>query len=130
MKAKKRMFLVFSHQLSNKQIEDSSKNLNVDEYIYMPNELQKVWSNIPPDKHSISEEVNKIIDWLENEIDPTDIVLVQGDFGATFKIVSYLKSKGIKTIYSTTEREAYEKEIGEGKVSLRHVFSHVIFREY
>jgi len=127
---KKKMFLIFSHHLTDKQIREGAEVFNIDEYIHLPEELQSIWSNISPDTEDISNEVDKIIDWLEEKLDPDDAVLVQGDFGATYKVVNYLKSKGIKAVYSTTKREAEEEASDDGKVTVKHVFSHVIFREY
>ena len=43
------------------------------------------------------------------------MVLVQGDFGATHKVVNYLKAKGIKSVYSTTKRQAEEKVMDDVK---------------
>jgi len=127
---KRKMYLIFSHHLTDKQIREGSEVLNIDEYIHLPEELQSIWSNISPDSEDISNEVNAIIDWLEEKTGPDDVVLVQGDFGATYKVVSYLKSKGIKAVYSTTRRDAEEEVTGDGKVTVKHVFSHEIFREY
>jgi len=127
---KRKMFLIFSHHLTDKQIRQGAEVLNIDEYIHLPEELQKIWSNISPDTEDISNEVDSIIDWLEEKADTDDVVLVQGDFGATYKVVNYLKSKGIKAVYSTTKRQAEEEATEDGKVTVKHVFSHVIFREY
>ena len=124
------MYLVFSHHLTDKQIKDGSEALDIDEYIHLPEDLQKIWSNISPDNEDISNEVNAIIDWLEEKLDADDVVLVQGDFGATYKVVNYLKAKGIRAVYSTTKRQAEEKVMDDGKVMLKHTISHVIFREY
>lgn len=127
---KKKMFLVFSHKMNNKQLEDGRKSMNINEYVYMPDELQKVWNNIAPEKQDITDDVNKIIEWLEISMNQGDVVLVQGDFGATYKVVNYLKNNGRMVVYSTTKREAKEEIIEEGKISVHHLFSHVIFREY
>jgi len=124
------MLLVFSHKLTNRQIQSAKKYFNVVSFKCLPSKLQQVWSNIPPDKKDINPYVEEIIQWIKNTANKGDIVLVQGDFGATYKIVRYCKHKGYKAVYSTTKREAIEKETENSTISITHKVSHVIFREY
>ena len=129
MKANKRMFLLFSHTLTEKQIEDAQKNWGVKEFIYLPDPLQKLWSNVPPYLNSIQEHVAPLLTWLKEHVTYTDLVLVQGDYGATYYFVHYCKTNNITCVYSTTERKAVEK-IVDGKVEVIRMIEHCIFREY
>lgn len=56
-------------------------------------------------------------------------VMCQGEFGLTYCIVTMLKKKNIKVVYSCSERKTIEKQTDAGteKVS---VFSFVRFRNY
>lgn len=126
----KRMYLVFSHQLTETQIEDAKKTLGVETFIYMPTNLQQVWSKIDPEVTDIRPLVTKIITWLDNDCNKGDYVLVQGDYGAIYQIVNYCKNRDLKPIYSTTERKAKEVIKDNNTVTLTHEVSHVMFRAY
>lgn len=123
------MLLIFSHKLTELQINDARETLGVEEFQYLPEDLQHIWSNISPDREDINPLLEGIIKWLDIA-HTDDYILVQGDFGATYKIVKYCKSKGLKAVYSTTKREAIEKTDVDGKIYLTHKVSHLRFREY
>ncbi|NLY86661.1 MAG: hypothetical protein GX077_09960 [Tissierellia bacterium] len=126
----KKMVLIFSHVLTEKQIEDAEINLGVDEFIYLPKDLQEKWSSIPPQEKDISGITKEIKNWLEEVATKGDYVLVQGDYGATYDLVNFCRAKGLKAVYSTTSRRAKEIKGQDGKIEITRVFEHVIFREY
>ena len=126
----RKMYLVFSHKLTEKQIEDAKSNLDVEEFIYLPTELQNIWSNISPRKEDMKDDLNELVVWIDENISKEDYVLIQGDYGATYYLVEYCKSKGLKPIYSTTEREAIETITGNNTIVLSHKVSHIRYREY
>ncbi|AIJ06332.1 hypothetical protein JH146_1490 [Methanocaldococcus bathoardescens] len=123
------MFLLFSHKLTDKQIEDARKNLKVDEFIYLPKELQELWSNISPELENLSDYLKPIKDFLKENAKPNDYVLIQGDFGATFIMVKWAIDNNLIPIYSTTKRIV--KDINEGRkiITIRE-FEHCRFRKY
>lgn len=124
------MFLVFSHKLTDIQIQSARNDLDIRNFQYLPEDLQYIWSHIPPYEKDIEPYLKEIINWIEEGVGTKDVVLVQGDFGATYKVVNYCKSKGLKVVYSTTKREAIEEKDEDGIISITHKISHVIFREY
>jgi len=126
----KRMILIFSHTLTAKQGEDAKVNLGVEKFIYLPKDLQERWCEVPPDKKDISGITKDIKKWLEELATKDDYVLVQGDYGATYDLVNFCKSKGLKAVYSTTRRRAKEEMKADGKVEVSRIFEHVMFREY
>ncbi len=125
----KKMILLFSHKLTDEQKEDAKLNWSIEEFMALPNKLQTFWSNVPAELEDIEEYLEPIKDFLSKNIDKDDIVLVQGDFGATFKMASFINSLGGSAIYATTKRDVVEREI-EGKVVKTSVFRHVRFRRY
>jgi len=125
----KKMFLLFSHTLTEEQIQDAQQSLEIEEFIELSNSLQVCWSNIPPTAKDLDLYLKPIKDWLQKQINKEDYVLVQGDFGATCKMVSFVKEIGAKAVYATTKREAIEKRI-EGKIIKTSIFKHVMFREF
>ena len=123
------MFLLFSHKLTASQEADAKKNLGVKEFIYLDEELQKVWSNVPPDMGNIKEYLEPIVYFLKDSLNSEDVVLVQGDFGVTCYMARVVKELGGVAVYATTKRDVVEIRVGD-KIEKRSVFEHVMFREY
>jgi hypothetical protein len=125
----KKMLLLFSHSLTPEQKEDAKKTLSVEEFISLPDDLQSLLSQVPP-QGEIDETIHFFIEWIKNHGEKGDFALIQGEFGLTFALVDRCLREGIVPVYSTTERE-YENTVDEeGKIVNRHVFKHVSFREY
>ncbi len=125
----KQMFLLFSHILTPLQIKDAKESLKVEEFIYLPKELQKIWSSIPSDIEDIKEMLEPIEKFLVKNGKKDDYVLIQGDFGATCYMVSFVKRIGLNAVYSTNKRVA--KEIREGDKLIKiSEFEHTRYREY
>jgi hypothetical protein len=125
----KRLFLLFSHKLTEQQVADAKKSLGVEEFVYLPTEIQKLWSSIPPSLDELNAYLTPIVEYIDSYAKTEDIFLVQGDFGACFDIVSYLNERGFDAYYATTSRKTVEKLV-EGKVVKTSVFEHVRFRKY
>lgn len=126
----KKMFLVFSHSLTQSQREDAVSNFGIDEFVTLPDELKKIWASIPPEAKSIRLCVDKIAEWIKQNSSQGDYVLVQGDFGATLLIVDFCFENGLIPVYSTTARDADEKTFADGTVKVQRTFKHVRFRKY
>ena len=124
-----KMFLLFSHKLTDTQIKDAKENLGVNEFIYLPQDLQKKFSNVPPEIDDIKEYSQIFIEFLEKNSSSEDIVLIQGDFGVVFWVVEYCKKNNLKVVYATTKRVVKEKNV-DGKVVKISEFKHVKFRFY
>jgi len=124
-----KMILLFSHKITDEQREDAISNWNTREFISLPKELQTIWSSVPAGLEDINEYLAPIREFLTQNLAKDDSVLIQGDFGATCMIVSFVKSLGGVAVYATSKRNVVEKEI-DGKHVKTSVFAHVIFREY
>ena len=125
----KKMFLLFSHKLTPKQVLDAKSSLQVEEFVYLPEKLQTLWSNIPPHNIDIDAYLLPIKNFLVKNANKDDIVLIQGDFGAVYNMIAFSKQRGFIPVYSTTKRFVEEKVI-DGKVEKSSVFEHVMFRRY
>jgi hypothetical protein len=122
------MYLFFSHTLTDDQINDAIKNLNIEEFIYLSDELQKKWSNVPPELENIKEYAKDFEKFLENA-NVNDYILIQGDFGLTCHMVQYAKKKKLVPIYATTQRITTEIKKGTKIVKISE-FKHIKFRKY
>jgi len=126
----RQVFLLFSHQLTPSQIEELKNKFKVDKIVYLPKELQHIWSNIPPELPSIKGHLQEMLMWLRQNSNPEDLVLVQGDFGAVYILVNFCKKFGLIPIYATTERQVSEEILDDGTIQVNRKFSHVRFREF
>ena len=125
----KKMILLFSHKLTPEQITDAKSYFGVEEFLTIDDDLQNIWSNVPADLEDIVEYLQPVRDFLIENIEEDDIVLVQGDFGATCAMASFVKSLVGVAVYATTKRDVVEKEI-DGKIVKTSVFEHVRFRKF
>jgi len=125
----RKLFLLFSHTLTEKQVADAKESLGVEEFVYLPTELQRFWSSIPPHLEVLDEYLSSLKAYIERNAQSKDLFLVQGDFGACYAMVNYLKTKKIDAYYATTQRKTVER-LEEGKVVKTSVFEHVRFRQY
>ena len=125
----RQLFLIFSHKLTNSQIEDAKKNLGVEKFISLPENLQKLWSNIPPDLKNLDNYLEPLKEFLKQNAKDGDFVLIQGDFGGVYNLVNFSKEINLIPIHSTTRRDVSEKVVN-GKVEKLSRFEHVMFRRY
>jgi len=123
------MILLFSHKLTESQKKDAVKNWDIEYFITLPENLQKIWSNIDPNLESLSELLLPICTFLDDVAEKGDIVLIQGDFGACYNLVEHAKSNTLVPVYATTKRLVKEY-IDNGKSIKESIFEHRRFRRY
>ncbi len=123
------MLLLFSHKLTDSQREDAKENWGVDEFVDLPKQLQELWSNIDPNLSSICNILQPVRDFIEEEANIGDIVLVQGDFGACCILANFAKERNLTAVYATTNRTV--KEYTENNKNIKKsIFEHKRFRRY
>ena len=124
------LILLFNHTLTQEQKDDARKSLGVKGFVPMPDEVRKIWGQLPADLKEINSYLIPVQQWLSGTAKDGDYVLIQGDFGATCLMVAYAKSMQLVPVYATTTREAVEQQLPDGSVKMEHVFRHGIFREF
>lgn len=124
------LILLFNHSLTPAQESDARASLGVGRIIAPPPELQEIWSQVPPEADELSAWLAPLFAWLAATARPGDCILIQGEFGATCQAVQVAFGLGLVPVYSTTRRDAVEEHTPDGKVHIRHTFSHVRFRHY
>ena len=122
----KTLFTLMNHTLTSEQEEDTRKNLDVDKFI---NIADTMWSDIDPSEKSIIKFVEVYKDKLRLQAKAGDVLLVQGDFGATYNMIRFAKNMGLIAVYATTNRIVSE-QVENGKVVIKREFKHARFREY
>jgi hypothetical protein len=124
------MILLFNHTLTQDQKDDARRSFGVEGFVTMPDDVRKIWGQIPPHLNGLHEYLEPVKRWLADIAKAGDYVLIQGDFGATYLLVNYAKELQLKAIYATTTREAVEQTQLDGSVKMQHVFKHRLFRKY
>jgi hypothetical protein len=125
----KKMFLLFSHQLTPLQIEDAKKSLGVSSFVPLPKELQSLWSEVPAELESLEEYLQPVKDFLLQHASRDDIGLIQGDFCAVYEMISFSKNLQLIPVCSSTQREVNEVK-KNNKIIKTSTFEHVRYRKY
>ncbi len=123
------VYVLLNHKLSGIQTKQL-KERGVDRIVRPPESISAFWQGIPPTGPLPVPLLDKITNWLQNNAKSGDLVLVQGEFGATCFIVDYCFQNQLTPIYATSERKYREETQKDGSVVRIHRFSHVQFREY
>lgn len=121
---------MFNHDLGPDQMKDAETSLGIEKFVEMPPVLKQTWQQIPADVENIEEIVMPMGEWLRNATKKGDVVLIQGDFGATYLLVKCALGLGLLPVYATTRRLAEEIRQEDGTMKVIHVFKHVRFRRY
>ena len=124
------LLLMFNHQLTAVQKADAITTLEVADFITLPEDLQRLWSDVPPALEVLHDYLQPFEQWLMSSAKRGDYVLIQGDFGACYLMVNFALGGDLLPIYSTTRREALEEHHPDGSVTMMHHFRHGIFRKY
>ena len=122
----KTLFTLINHALTREQEEDARKNLNVDKFI---NIADASWSDIDPSEKSVIKFIETYKNKLKKQAKAGDVLMVQGDFGATYNMIRFAKNMGLIAVYATTNRIVSE-QVENGKVVIKREFKHAKFREY
>lgn len=125
-----KLFLIFSHKLTDQQVKDAEEILGITEFIYLPEDLQNKWSNVNPCGDLPKELFDNLKQWLSINAAPGDYVLIQGDFGATYITVNMAFELDIIPVYATTERISKEIANQNGEIERKQIFKHICYREY
>ena len=88
-----------------------------------------MWSDIDPSEKSVIKIVEIYKDRLRSQAKAGDVLLVQGDYGATYNMIRFARNMGLLAVYATTNRIVSER-VENGKVVIKREFKHVRFREY
>lgn len=125
----KNFIVLMSHDMSKEQKLDAQNSLDISNIVEAPKNIKSIWANINPVGNLDQAELSKITNWIEQNSNTDDYILVQGEFGATFYIVDYCFKKGLIPVYATTKRRVTETREGD-KVITNRIFVHEGYRKY
>ena len=122
------IFCLLNHELTPRQKEELFSSFGADSVTYPPDVIALMWSGIPTDRELKKALFKPLIDWLE-EARAGDVLVLQGEFSATFALADYALKKGLIPLCAVTKRVSQEVREGE-KVHKNYVFEHICFRRY
>lgn len=121
----KKVFALFSHTVLEDQKKELKERYSCEEVVYLPKELQVLWSNVEVDSNH-SEKFSK---FLEENSTKEDLVIIQGEWGLVYKMINFAKKIGLIPIYSFSRRVSTEK-VENGTVVKTSCFKHIEYKEY
>jgi hypothetical protein len=124
------MFFLFNHRPTPEQMTDAESSFKIQQVVNLPADLKIRWSQIPADAPAIAPFLAPFKDWLCDSAHAGDLVVIQGDPGATYLMVHFAMELGLIPVYATTERKALEEALPDGSIRLVHHFIHRRFRKY
>ncbi|WP_347714590.1 CRISPR-associated protein Csx20 [uncultured Parvimonas sp.] len=124
----KRALLLFSHQLTDNQEKELIKDFEVKKIVSLTSELQEMWSNVSIKKNYM-ENLKKIKEYIKNNFNKNDVMLIQGNWGYTYNLVKWSIDNELIPVYSYTERNVEEIKDGENVKKISY-FKHIKFIEY
>jgi len=99
--------------------------------VALPPGLQAWFGQVPPELEALTDYAAPFTQWLAERAGPTDYVLLQGDFGLTFHLVTWcLRTGHGQPVYATTARVHTETRQPDGSVLVQKTFRHARFRKY
>jgi len=122
------VFCLLNHKLTPRQEEELLLSSGGERINYPLAEITELWSKIPTAKELTRTHLEPFTGWL-GKAAPGDIVVLQGEFNATFALADFSLHKGLIPMCAVAERIAQEKREGE-TVHKTHVFEHICFRRY
>lgn len=126
----KKFIFIFSHQATAQQLEGVMNQYGINEVTYLPKNISAKWSQVPTDLSSLTEYSKTFIDWLELESNVGDIILIQGEFGLTYLMVTWCFLNNRVPIHAVSERKSSEHKTENGKIIRTQEFFHKRFRNY
>lgn len=121
-------FIMTNHGLTQSQ-QNEFDEMGVTDVVTLNDDLKKVWSQIAPnaDRKAVAQ---TMIDGFLSSANEGDVVLVQGEFGATFIVVDYCLQKGLVPMFATTARRVEKTLLDDGTIEKTAVFDHAGFVKY
>ena len=124
----KRALLLFSHQLTDNEEKELIKDFEVKKIVSLTSELQEMWSNVSIKKNYM-ENLKKIKEYIKNNFNKNDVMLIQGNWGYTYNLVKWSIDNELIPVYSYTERNVEEIKDEENVKKISY-FKHIKFIEY
>jgi hypothetical protein len=126
----RRAFILLNHSLTKTQKSELYNRYECEEILTPPLPLQSFWAAIHPADGLPNGNLRDLRKWVEENANAGDVLVVQGDAGASCYMAQLCRRIGVRPLYASTERTSAERQLRDGKIERLAVFDHVCFREY
>jgi len=82
----KKLFLLFSHTLTPIQEQDAKESMGIEAFVKLPDDLQKLWSNIPPYLTTLDVYLEPLKSYILQNASKDDVFLIQVQYGKLCQI--------------------------------------------
>jgi hypothetical protein len=123
-----RAFCLLNHALTERQLNELAASFSCERVEYPSAALAAQWSAVPVERELSAAYFAPFFAWL-SAADAGDVLVIQGEFGATFTLVDFALCKRLIPVHAVTRRVAEETRDGE-QVRRTYLFEHVCFRRY
>ena len=121
-------YCLLNHKLTLRQESELRTLFGIENILYPQTFVSELWAQIPTDRELNKENLEPFTNWLQ-DTKTGDILVLQGEFGATFALADYSLKKGLIPVCAVTERVAQEEREGE-IIHRNYIFEHKCFRRY
>lgn len=120
---------MLNHELTPMQIKELEHVFFVSCIVYPDNYLNSLWAGIPTVQALTADDLSPFTLWIDENSHSKDLIIIQGEFGASFFLIEYAFSKGLIPLHSVTKRVAHETKEDE-TIIRTYTFQHICFRRY
>jgi hypothetical protein len=124
----KAVYSLMNHQLTDKQTSELQTLYGADSFLEPPADIASLWAQIPAEQEITLALLSPVIAWLSDAV-PGSPVIVQGEFGAVYAVVTWCLQHGLIPVYAASRRVSKEVREGERVIKM-NIFEHVRFKEY
>ena len=121
-------FCLLNHKLTPNQEAELHNSFGAGRIMYPSPQVAELWSTIPTGKEIKREHLAPFTGWLQ-EASEGDVVILQGEFSATFALTDFSLRRGLLPVCAASKRVTKETKEGE-TVHKQIIFEHVCFRRY
>ena len=120
---------LLNHKLTKVQLFELENTFGISEVVYPNYAIQGAWADIPTTPTLTKDNLKPFVEWMLKNAQRDDIVILQGEFGASFYLIECAFENDLIPIHSVTKRIAKEGSHDETIVRT-YVFTHICFRKY
>lgn len=111
---KHKVIVFLSHDLDEIQKKELKERYEVEEIIFLPENLQKIWSNVYCDEN-YEKDLEKLKIFMNNNLEENDCIIAQGNWGYVYTLVTEAKKKNYIPLYGFSYRDGEDKIVKEKK---------------
>jgi uncharacterized protein MJ1673 len=123
-----KVIVFLSHDLDMEQKKELKEKYGIEEIIFLPEKLQKIWSNVQCDEN-YEKDLEKLIIFMNKTLEKNDCIIAQGNWGYVYSIVTEAKKRGYVPLYGFSYRDGEDKVINGEKIRISK-FKHIKYIEY